>query len=71
MSVHMVVTRQKVTKQQRRRRNHARFWQFGTLESRANHFISPCDICDEVYGPIRGVNRKGVINVGGVEVYVD
>ena len=49
MGVRMVVTRQKITKQQRRRRNHARAWKFGTEWSRLVHLSRPCDICDEIF----------------------
>lgn len=49
MSVRMIVTRQKVTKAQRKRRNHARWWRFTTVDARFDHIISDCAICDEIY----------------------
>jgi len=50
MSAKMVVTHQKVTLWQKRRRQHARDWKLGTMLWRLAHFASDCDICDYIYG---------------------
>lgn len=49
MGAQMVVSYQKVTKDQKRRRKHAREWQHGTGMSRLLHIASKCDICDDLY----------------------
>jgi len=69
MGATMIVTRLKITKAQRQRARHARMWQLMSVDARANHFVQDCGICDQIYGPLRGVNRRGVIHIGGVEVH--
>jgi len=49
MGVKMVVTRQRITKRQKRWRRHAREWRQGTQWSRLVHLSGPCDICDAIF----------------------
>jgi hypothetical protein len=49
MPTKMIVDHQKVTKEQRRRRRHARMWKFSSPDERFAHIISDCDICNGIY----------------------
>jgi len=49
MPTKMIVTRQRITKVQRRRARHAKMWRFASVDERLWHIANPCDICDVIF----------------------